>query len=283
MIPKDILMLDFIWYFHFGKDIEDNLIEKGFSVAVGNLYSSHYPRFNTRIRKKGMLGGQISAWVATSEECMQREGKMYDYLLTAQMLWSDSYSKEYTLCYDRMIKAFMPYMRENIKGIKYPSLEEGAKFETLALSDISFPPQCVEGKNAEINVDGEYKSLVFHHTELKKRIRLPWQEHDVTGKYVLTFSDGTSEEIEITTGGNIGYWNRRQNEAITNPMYRHTAYTSTYFSDSDELKTSDGQNVCIYKYEHILPEGKKLKKVELIQNEKFDTAIFLVKLEGVNT
>jgi hexosaminidase len=131
MIPKDILMLDFIWYFHFGKDIEDNLIEKGFSVAVGNLYSSHYPRYNTRIRKKGMLGGQISAWVATSEECMQREGKMYDYLLTAQMLWSDSYSKEYTLCYDRMIKAFMPYMRENIKGIKYPSLEEGARFETL--------------------------------------------------------------------------------------------------------------------------------------------------------
>ena len=281
MIPKDILMLDFIWYFHFDKDIEDNLIEKGFSVAVGNLYSSHYPRFNTRMRKNGMLGGQISAWVATSEECMQREGKMYDYLLTAQMLWSDSYSKEYTLCYDRMIKGFMPYMRQNIKGIKYPSLEEGAKFETLALSDISFPPQCVEGKNAEINVDGEYRSLIFHHTELKKRIRLPWQEHDVTGKYVLTFSDGTSEEIEITNNGNIGYWNRRQNEAITNPMYRHTAYTSTYFSDSDELKTSHGQNVCIYKYEHILPEGKSISRVELVQSEKYDTDIFLVKLVGV--
>lgn len=281
MIPKDILMLDFIWYFHFDKDIEDNLIEKGFSVAVGNLYSSHYPRFNTRMRKNGMLGGQISAWVATSEECMQREGKMYDYLLTAQMLWSDSYSKEYTLCYDRMIKGFMPYMRQNIKGIKYPSLEEGAKFETLALSDISFPPQCVDGKNAEINVDGEYRSLIFHHTELKKRIRLPWQEHDVTGKYVLTFSDGTSQEIEITNNGNIGYWNRRQNEAITNPMYRHTAYTSTYFSDSDELKTADGQNVCIYKYEHILPEGKSISRVELVQSEKYDTDIFLVKLVGV--
>lgn len=281
LIPKDILMLDFIWYFHFDKDIEDNLIEKGFSVAAGNLYSSHYPRFNTRIRKKGMLGGQISAWVTTSEECMQREGKMYDYLLTAQMLWSDSYSKEYTLCYDRMIKAFMPYMRENIKGIKYPSLEEGARFETLAFSDISFPPHNVVTENVEITVDGEYKSLIFHHTELKKLIRLPWQAHDVTGKYVLTFSDGTSEEIEITNNGNIGYWNRRQNEAITNPMYRHTAYTSTYFSDSDELKTSDGQNVCIYKYEHILPEGKKLSRVELVQSEKFDTAIFLVKLEGV--
>ena len=281
LIPKDILLLDFIWYFHFDKDIEDNLLEKGFSVAVGNLYSSHYPRFNTRISKKGMLGGQISAWVETSEICMQAEGKMYDYLLTAQMLWSDSYSKEYTLCYDRMIKAFMPYMRENIKAIKYPSLKEGAEFETIALSDISFPPQRTEGKNVKIMVNGEYNSLIFHHTELKKLTRMPWQKHDVTGKYVLTFSDGTSEEIEITNNGNIGYWNRRQNEAITSPMYRHTAYTSTYFSDSDELKTADGKNVCIYKYEHILPEGKKLKKVSLVQNEKFDTAIFLVKLEGV--
>ena len=280
MIPKDILMLDFIWYFHLNEDIEDNLIEKGFSVAVGNLYSSHYPRFNTRIRKKGMLGGQISAWVATSEECMQREGKMYDYLLTAQMLWSDSYRKEYTLCYDRMIKALMPYMRENLKGIKYPSLMDGAEFETLAKNDVSFPPVNAV-QNTEITLDGEYKSLIFHHTELKKLVRLPWQKHDITGKYVLTFADGTTEEIEISNNGNIGYWNRRQNEAITNPMYRHTGYTSTYFSDSDELKTADGQNVCIYKYEHLLPEGKKLSKVELVQSEEFDTQIFLVKLVGV--
>ena len=28
MLPKDILMLDFIWYFHFDKDIEDNLLER---------------------------------------------------------------------------------------------------------------------------------------------------------------------------------------------------------------------------------------------------------------
>ena len=281
MLPKDILMLDFIWYFHFDKDIEENLLEKGYTVAIGNLYSSHYPRFETRIRKDGMIGGQISAWVTTCENSLQREGKLYDFLMTGQMLWSDSYRKIYTLCYDKMIKAMMPKMRENLKGIKYPSLSEGAIKETIAQSDIDFPPRKAANQNVDIIVDGEYKSLVFSHTELKKLIRLPWYDHDVTGKYVLTYSDGTIEEIDITNNGIIGHWNRRQNEAVTHPMYRHTGYTSTYYCDSDEFKTADGENVCIYKYEHILTEGKKLVNVKLVQNEKFDTDIFLLKLEGV--
>ena len=33
MIPKDIVCLDFTWYFHFADDIEDNLLEKGFKVT----------------------------------------------------------------------------------------------------------------------------------------------------------------------------------------------------------------------------------------------------------
>ena len=228
-----------------------------------------------------MIGGQISTWVGTNENSFQREGKLYDFLFTAQMLWSDSYRKEYTLCYDRMIRGFLPYLRENLKGVKYPSLKENAAFETIIENPITFPPKKNVSQVKSADVSCEYKSIIFHHTELKKLTRLPWQPHNATGKYILTYSDGTSESVEITNNGNIGYWNRRQNEAITNPMYRHTAYTSTYFSDSDELKTSDGQNVCIYKYEHILPEGKVLSKVELVQSEKYDTDIFLVKLVGV--
>jgi len=281
MLPKDILMLDFIWYFHFDKDIEDNLLEKGYTVAIGNLYSSHYPRFEKRIRKEGMIGGQISAWVTTCESSLQREGKLYDFIMTAQMLWSDSYRKVYTLCYDRMIKAMMPKMRENLKGVKYPSLSDGASIETIAQSDIDFPPKKTANQKVDITVDGDFKSLIFSHTELKKLIRLPWYDYDVTGKYILTYSDGTAEEIKITNNGIIGHWNRRQNEAVTHPMYRHTGYTSTYCCDSDEFKTADGENVCIYKYEHILPEGKKLVNVKLSQSQGFDTDIYLLKLEGV--
>lgn len=281
MLPKDIMMLDFVWYFHLDKDIEDNLLNKGYTVAIGNLYSSHYPRFESRIRKNGMVGGQISAWVTTCESSLQREGKLYDFLLTAQMLWSDSYRREYTLCYDKMIKAVMPKLRENLKGIKYPSLADGAIFETIAVSDIDFPPKETAKQSVSIDIDGEYKSLVFCHTELKKLTRLPWQDYDVTGKYVLEYSDGSNEEIKITNNGNIGYWNRRQNEPLLHPLYRHTGYTSTYCSDSDEFKTANGENVCIYKYEHILPEGKTLTNVKLVRSDEYDTDIFLAKLVGV--
>lgn len=38
MIPKDIVLLDFIWYFHMEEDIETNLTEQNFSVVIGNLY-----------------------------------------------------------------------------------------------------------------------------------------------------------------------------------------------------------------------------------------------------
>lgn len=180
-----------------------------------------------------------------------------------------------------MIRAMMPKIRENLKGVKYPSLADNAKFETIALSDIDFPPKKAVGQQVDIDVDGEYKSLVFCHTELKKLTRLPWQAHDVTARYVLTYSDRTAEEVEITNNGNIGYWNRRQNEPLLRPLYRHTGYTSTYCSDSDEFKTADGENVCIYKYEHILPKGKRLINVKLVRSDEYDTDVFLAKLVGV--
>lgn len=281
MIPKDIFLLDFIWYFHLEKDIEDPLLERGFNVGIGNLYSSHYPRYEKRIRKDGMIGGQISAWVATNEESLQKEGKFYDFIMTSEMLWSKDYKKVYTLCYDKMIKDMLAYIRQNLKDIKYPSLMDNALVETIINNDITFPPLKKHTQITDINIDGEYKSLIFNHTELNKLTRLPWQNHDITGKYILTYDDLSIEEIPITNGGIIGHYKRRQNEPLLHPLYRHTGYISTYYVDSEEFKTKTGDNVCIYKYEHILPKDKKLKKVALVQSEDFDTDIFLLKLEGV--
>ena len=212
---------------------------------------------------------------------MQREGKLYDYILTSQMLWSADYSKKYTLCYDRIINSFMPYFRQSLKNVEYPSLCEGAITEIIAQSDISFPPLSTVNQSVDIDVDGDYKSLVFFHTELKKLTRLPWQDYDVTGKYILTYDDGTVEEIAATNNGIIGHWNRRHNEVLTHPLYRHTGYTCVYYTDGEEYKTADGENVCIYKYEHILSAGKKIKNVKLVRSDAFDTDIFLCKLVGV--
>ncbi|MBO5269538.1 MAG: family 20 glycosylhydrolase, partial [Clostridia bacterium] len=125
LIPKDVLCLDFIWYFHLDKDIEENLLEKGFKVAVGNLYSSHFPRYESRIRKSGMVGGQISMWVATNEGALAQEGKLYDIMMTAQMLWSESYTRHCRLAYDRLLRKEIPALRDAMRGTVSPSRRAG--------------------------------------------------------------------------------------------------------------------------------------------------------------
>ncbi len=280
-IPTDIVMLDFIWYFHFDKDLEDNLLNKGFRVAAGNLYSSHYPRYESRMAKPGMLGGEISTWVGTNEKELQQEGKFFDFFLTAHMLWNaDSYHHCHSRALDAMISARMPQLRDDLRGVRSPSLQEGTKAVTLVENPISFPPTAPSQKT-EFSVETPCKSLVLYHTALRKYTRDAWQPHPVVGNYILTFADGSRELLPITMNGNIGYWNRRQNSVLPHPIYRHNGYTAGYFTDGISSKTADGRDVTVYRLEHILPEGKQLISVSLEEDAAFDPQIFLCKAEAI--
>ncbi|MBE6610132.1 MAG: hypothetical protein E7634_05655 [Ruminococcaceae bacterium] len=281
MIPKDIVCMDFIWYFHLDKDIEDNLLEKGFNVIFGNLYSSHFPRYESRIVKNGIMGGQISAWVATAEKEFQQEGKIYDYMRTAEMLWDESYSGRFDLVYDKLISDRMPYLRGELKNVKYPSLRSIVRSETLLDNCVTFPPVKDAERKEGFDVNGDYASLIFYHTMQRKLTRLPWTEHDVVGRYVLTYESGETEEIPLTSCGNIGHWNRRHNQPLKHPLYRHNGYICTYETDGEEFKTAEGEDVTVYKYEYILPKGKKLVSVRLEEDPKFDAGIILCKAEGI--
>ena len=280
MIPKDILLLDFIWYFHLDKDTEDNLLSKGFKVAIGNLYSSHYPRYERRIAKDGIVGGQISFWTEVSEKCLQQEGKLYDLFMTGQMLWSADYSHTYKLTYDRIIKALLPEFRENMRGVKYPSLNKSATTATLIENPISFPPARDVSQAVCFDVNEKYDSIILSHTALRNRTRVAWKPHEVVGKYLLTYTDGTTEQIELTNCGNVGYWNRRHNQPVLNKIYRHNGYHSIYYTDGEEFKTESGENVTLYRLEHILPKDKTLSSVKLLQEED-GINVFLCKAEGV--
>lgn len=263
MIPKDIVMLDFIWYFHLSKDIEDNLLEKGFRVLIGNLYSSHFPRYESRIRKEGIEGGQISAWTATNEYAMQKEGKLYDILMTAQLLWADSYTKYYCQVYDKMISANMPQLRENLKGIHYPSRQAGAQIS-------QFTP------------GNAYNSLIFSHAAQRRITREPWTHLDVVAQYVITYTDGSTEEVPVQYGGNLGYIGRRQNEPLRHSFYRHTGYTATYYTDSITKLTENGEPVTTYIYEYLPKANKPIASIELVEDPAFDAKILVTKIEGVN-
>lgn len=245
-VPKDILLLDFIWYFHMDKDIEDNLLAKGFNVMMGNMYSSHYPRYEKRITKTGMVGAQISAWTTTNEEELGREGKLYDFLYTGEMLWSDTYDSRHRLSYDRHLKAIMPNLRQNLRQITYPT----PNHTTVLLENApSFP--LTAPKNTACETDILCDSLVFEHATAEKITRIPWIDLRTVGCYEVAYADGTTAEIPLSYGGNISHWNRRQNEPFRGGYYRHNGYSATYFVDAEETKGPNGEDISVYRHEWL--------------------------------
>ncbi len=247
MIPKDIVMMDFIWYFHIPDDIEDGLLEKDFRLIYGNMYSSHFPRYEKRIRKEGVFGGEVSAWAPTNEYRLGREGKIYDFLYTAEMLWSDTYREGLRRSYNHIISKMIPSLREHLGDVEYPSLHCASKMiyngETVEL------PQ--------LNVSAKCDSIVFTHTYLKPHFHIAWVPLDVVGNYIVAYEDGTEEKVELTFDGTIGYYGRRNNEPLKSKYYRHNGYYGTYFTDDVLGKLPDGSTETLYRYEWLNPNPDK--------------------------
>ena len=279
-IPKDILLLDFIWYFHRTKDIENFLLEKGFDVLFGNMYSSHFPRYESRIRKDGIRGGQLSAWVKTAEYDMGREGKLYDFIYTGLMLWSEQYSSNNRYSYDRIISEQLPKIRSLIQDVSYPSLETDSERVAIKDSDIF----CMESfdDESEFIVNESYRSLVFKHACSDYLRRLCWVPNEKVASYRICYEDGSLEEIPLCYGDNICHWDRRQNEPFSANYYRHNGYCATWFVDSERVMTQGGKEGTVYSYEWINPHpDKKIEKIVLDTVDDIDTGILVHQIFGV--
>ena len=116
MIPKDIVLLEFVWYFRPWADTEDHLLQNGFEVIYGNCYSSHFTRYERRTTKPGVIGTQVSVWSGTNEEDMGRLGKLYDLAYSANTAWSAHCQEELRRTYDRRIAGLLPDIRSRLRG-----------------------------------------------------------------------------------------------------------------------------------------------------------------------
>ena len=279
-IPKDIICLDFIWYFNMGLDIEDNILAEGFKLVYGNMYSSHFPRYESRISKENVVGAQISAWTLTNEAALGREGKIYDFVFSSQMLWSKNYTSHARYSYDKIVRSMMPKLRENLGNRKYPSRKANATKTTIADNGEFYPETAMAGGRFETNCEAE--SLIFEHTATKKIMRYPWVENDIIGDYVISYGDGTTEKLPVTYAGILTHWARRQGQPFVHKYYRHNGYTATYFSDADERHLPDGRWCTIYSYEWINPNpDKKIVKIEYLSNGRFDTDVYVRRIIAV--
>ncbi len=279
-IPKDIVMLDFIWYFHLDKDIETHMLDHGFTTAIGNLYSSHFPRYEKRIRQEGMIGGQISTWVAVDEKNFALEGKMFDFAYTANMLWSGEYRSEARSAYAQCIAALLKQARPMIrKGYSLPTYQyTPIQMQQLVHAAPGSAPITIDIPKANRISDG----LLFVQAADRPGRRIPWQQLDVIGEYVINYTDGTSISLPLEYGGSFAELQRPYGQPLKSPYFRHEGYIGTYLADPIVTdKAPDGSDFTLYGWHWENPSPRK-KLASVILKIRPDAACGLY-LSGLST
>ena len=231
-LPKDIIMLDFIWYFHLGDNIEENILKEGFAVVMGNMYSSHYPRFEERREK--VIGAETSTWVGISEKSFALEGKFFEAVYSGNMMWQKAYKSELRECYSYIIAEKLKSVRRSINNDR----EEYTRKSVELPCDITTPyvgyicnmtgfGRAVD-TSCEIAVDEYADKILFVHTADKREKRIAWEALVKTGSYEICYEDGESITVPIEYAGNIRVWNEKYASAKSQSYYRHEGYVGTY-------------------------------------------------------
>ncbi len=266
-LPRDIVMLDFTWYFELPVDIEDRLLPHGYRLMIGNMYSSHYPRYETRSKKAGMIGAQVSTWVACRETSYASKGKMYDLVYTANMMWDPTYDSRYRLAYTELVKGLLVGMRRRIgllpkaeathsysTGGKVKNIPRELLFHSPAKAALRLSPRNTEAK---VRIGSRAELLeILHATDRTSELPI-WKEAITIGEYVLVYADGSEHAVPIKYGENILTYRHRYGTPIPSVYYRHYGYTGTYLSFPVEGKDSEGRDFTLLRFPIVNPCPEK--------------------------
>ncbi|MEE1042473.1 MAG: family 20 glycosylhydrolase [Clostridia bacterium] len=272
-IPKDILMMDFVWYFHLDDDIEDNLLEHGFEVVMGNMYSSHYPRFESRAHKSGMIGAEVSTWIECDEVVYGYYGKFYDLIFSAEGMWNTDYNSKYRLTYNEVVKPIIKNLRLTLGNLKFDGEEKNISLKG-SMDNIPYDIRGIAPYNnalvtgpynptEEVDVN-EFATIVsFVHATSTSSKRIMWQKPEKIGEYVICYDDGSVYTENILYATNIHKYRSTYGDIIKSPMFRHQGYVGTYLAEPECGKTYDGADYTLGKYSIRNPYPEK--KVQSIK------------------
>ena len=293
MLPRDIVQLDFIWYFHMDLDIEENLIEAGYPVMAGNLYSSHYPRYRKRLTNPKMLGGQVSSWCALNEHAFGKKGKFWDLTYTAEMLANpESYDPDMRPVYSYVIaKYIQPLQRDLIRGKYSVKGWSEKRIPMPKKADRTLPERLIaQRKSANladgltVKIDGSYERLAIEQATLHHGLRIPWVPLRVSGNFTLRYEDGEELIIPAEYAGGVSCLSHDYGTPFPEPAHRHTGYWATWFSNPT-LSVSDGLgarlNLSEMIWENPYPE-KKIESISYSSAENDFTNLILTGIKGLN-
>ncbi|NLN19067.1 MAG: family 20 glycosylhydrolase [Firmicutes bacterium] len=309
-LPRDIVMLDFIWYFHFDLDMEDHILPYGYKVIMGNMYSSHYPRFEQRIVKEGMIGGEVSTWCRFDEYTLAKKGKIFDAMYSAEMLWSETYDLRAREVYTAWIAKRMPRLRDELRGIAKPvghpvsseaialpvapnprlpvAVAEALRRSAQTLGHCAFDftgAQRLSSAPIEIPVSGHFQKLVFLHATANNAPRIAWKPLVEVGRYVVRYADGSQVSVPVEYAGNICVYTRRYGAPLPQQYYRHQGYIATYWGDPlMQAKSEDGRDVTALGFEWVNPyPEREIASIVCFGSEEADADILLLGISGIRT
>lgn len=320
-LPGDIVMFDFIWYFHLDQDLEDHLLAHGYNTIMGNLYSSHYPRYESRAAKPGMIGGEVSSWCRFDEYTLAKKGKLFDLMYSAEMLWSNRYLSDARIVYTEIIQQRIPAIRDALRGFAkikrhdmtcHPLILPSAQQPGLPghlrqwLENEMMPDQAPIGcftsaypagafdltgarrltvSPFDVPVHERFDRLVFLHTTADNAVRVAWAPLTRVGVYTVQYSDGTVSEIPVEYAGNIWHWSKRYAAPMLHPYYRHQGYMATYLADPViQAKTEDGTDLLALGYEWINPyPDREIATIRCCSHDAAGADILLLGITGVIT
>ena len=233
MLPNDILMLD--WHHSTGPKTEECFDERGFEVIYGNFYGSAFGEFDIRSKRGCMRGAEVSTWCPPTEEILASDGILFEFMFSAQVLWTNDYNNsKYEEVVDS-VRAMTPYLRAINRGepSRFASAKalspiylasgdklcgeidlEAANIPDEKLNELLSPFGKVSGYSTDegiMVIKKEFKadSLLFLHNCKKEVAFLPsyyFKNPKDRGilSYAVLYEDGDIECVNVYYGTEVG-------------------------------------------------------------------------------
>ena len=195
-VDKEVEILH--WNWGLSGDLENELLEEGFSVRYGNFDSYLFPDWQKR--KKEIHGAMISNWSTLNERILQRNGIFFNVAYAYEMFWNPDYREE-------DFEKIRADVMESLYDRKNPDRKKCRVCE-----EASHP------KYAELYYQTDY------HPEFQWFVDgvFPEDSKYKIGEVCFLYADGSKSSLPVRYGDEIGYWHasRKRERMQDQNMYQ---------------------------------------------------------------
>jgi len=225
------------------------------------------------------MGGQISTWIPCNELYYAYEGKMYDMLYTANMLWSSKYKENMRGAYNEIVKKKLWDIRKIIGEIEITD----NKCEIIPYSCTPTLKSTLQNDFAEINVCNYAKTISIIWATDEDAGRVMWTAPVVVGTYEIVYEDNSVYSGEILNACSIYTEKHPYGKPLLSGLFRHEGYVGTYLAKPVCGKSDNGEDFTHYNYHITNPNpDKKISKFIIKHSENTDVEIKVYGFELYN-